>query len=121
MRRSKVLVAVGTRPEAIKMAPVVRALRARPERFETVLVATGQHRQMLDQALAVFELSPDVDLDLMAPGQDIYDVTARVLLAMRPVLQAQRPDVVLVQGDTTTTFAVALASFYAKVKVGHVE
>ncbi len=116
----RVLVAIGTRPEAIKMAPVVHALRNRPG-FETVVVASGQHRQMLDQALAVFDLKPDIDLAVMSPGQDIYDVTARVLLAMRPVLQEQKPDIVLVQGDTTTTFAVALAAFYAKVKVGHIE
>jgi UDP-N-acetylglucosamine 2-epimerase (non-hydrolysing) len=117
----RVLVAMGTRPEAIKMAPLVRALRSHPEQIETVVCATAQHRQMLDQALQVFDLVPDIDLDLMAPGQDIYDVTARELLAMRPVLAERNPDVVLVQGDTTTAFAVALAAFYARKRVGHVE
>ncbi|MGI5865538.1 MAG: non-hydrolyzing UDP-N-acetylglucosamine 2-epimerase, partial [Myxococcales bacterium] len=117
----RVLVAMGTRPEVIKMAPVVRALRARPADFQTIVCATAQHRQMLDQALAVFDLKPDIDLDLMAPGQDIYDVTAKVLLSMRPVLAEREPDVVLVQGDTTTAFAVALAAFYARRRVGHVE
>ncbi|MBI5543757.1 MAG: UDP-N-acetylglucosamine 2-epimerase (non-hydrolyzing) [Deltaproteobacteria bacterium] len=117
----RILVAMGTRPEVIKLAPLVGALRARPDRFQTVVCATAQHRQMLDQALEVFDLEPDVDLDLMAPGQDIFDVTARVLLAMRPVLAEHQPDVVIVQGDTTTAFTVALAAFYARRKVAHVE
>jgi len=120
-KKLRVLVAMGTRPEVIKMAPVVRALRARPDTFEAIVCATAQHRQMLDQAMAVFDLKPDIDLDLMAPGQDIYDVTAKVLLAMRPVLAERRPDIVLVQGDTTTAFTVALAAFYARQRVGHVE
>ena len=117
----QILVAMGTRPEVIKMAPVVSALQARPETFQVVVCATAQHRQMLDQALQAFSLVPDIDLDLMAPGQDIFDVTARVLLAMRGVIEKEQPDLVLVQGDTTTTFAVALAAFYARRKVGHVE
>jgi UDP-N-acetylglucosamine 2-epimerase (non-hydrolysing) len=120
MRSLRILVAMGTRPEVIKLAPVVRALRARPG-LETKVCATAQHRQMLDQALQVFDLVPDIDLDLMAPGQDIYDVTAKVLLAMRPVLAQHRPDLVVVQGDTTTAFAVALAAFYARRRVAHVE
>ncbi len=120
MRPLRILIAMGTRPEVIKLAPVVRALRARPQ-FSTVVCATAQHRQMLDQALKVFDLAPDVDLNLMAPGQDIYDVTAKVLLAMRPVLTQHRPDLVVVQGDTTTAFAVALAAFYARRRVAHVE
>ncbi|MGC4113633.1 MAG: UDP-N-acetylglucosamine 2-epimerase (non-hydrolyzing) [Myxococcales bacterium] len=117
----RILVAMGTRPEVIKLAPLVRALRARPDRFQTVVCATAQHRQMLDQALEVFDLKPDIDLDLMAPGQDIFDVTAKVLLAMRPVLAEQKPEVVVVQGDTTTAFAVALAAFYVRTRVAHVE
>ena len=117
----RILVAMGTRPEVIKLAPLVRALRERPERFQTVVCATAQHRQMLDQALEVFDLKPDVDLDLMAPGQDVFDVTSRVLLAMRGVLAEHAPDVVVVQGDTTTAFAVALAAFYARRRVAHVE
>ena len=112
--------AMGTRPEVIKLAPVVRALRDRPC-FETLVCATAQHRQMLDQALGVFGLVPDIDLDLMAPGQDVYDVTAKVLLAMRRVLAEHKPDLVVVQGDTTTAFAVALAAFYARRHVAHVE
>lgn len=120
-KKIRVLVAMGTRPEVIKMAPVVRALRERPDQFEAIVCATAQHRQMLDQAMAVFHLEPDIDLDLMAPGQDIFDITARVLLAMRPVLSERKPDIVLVQGDTTTAFTVALAAFYARQRVGHVE
>ena len=119
--KHKVLVAMGTRPEVIKLAPLVRALRARPDRFQTAVCATAQHRQMLDQALEVFDLKPEVDLDLMAPGQDIFDVTSRVLLAMRGVLAEQAPELVVVQGDTTTAFAVALSAFYARRQVAHVE
>lgn len=116
----RVLSIFGTRPEAIKMAPVVLALRERPG-IESLVCVTAQHRQMLDQALAVFGLRPDVDLDLMRPGQDLFDLTARMVVALRPVLQDIRPDLALVQGDTTTTFAAALAAFYAGVPVGHVE
>ena len=116
----KVMLVFGTRPEAIKMAPLYHALRERPE-FETTLCVTAQHRQMLDQVLKVFELVPDIDLDLMKPDQDLFDITASVLLGMRPIFQTQRPDVVLVHGDTTTALATAMAAFYAGVPVGHVE
>jgi UDP-N-acetylglucosamine 2-epimerase (non-hydrolysing) len=110
----------GTRPEAIKMAPLYHALRETSD-FQTTVCVTAQHRQMLDQVLKVFEVSPDVDLDLMKPGQDLFDVTASVLLGMRDVFRQHRPDVVLVHGDTTTTLATAIAAFYAGVPVGHVE
>jgi UDP-N-acetylglucosamine 2-epimerase (non-hydrolysing) len=116
----KIMLVFGTRPEAIKMAPLYHALRERAE-FETTLCVTAQHRQMLDQVLKVFELVPDIDLDLMKPGQDLFDITASVLLGMRAVFQQHRPDVVLVHGDTTTTLATAMAAFYAGVPVGHVE
>ncbi|WP_224372868.1 non-hydrolyzing UDP-N-acetylglucosamine 2-epimerase [Hyalangium versicolor] len=117
---AKILVVVGTRPEGIKMAPVVRALR-RSNCLQPVLVSTGQHRQMLDQTLAVFGLKPDLDLDLMRPGQTLDEVTSRAVLGMREIIQQHRPAWVLVQGDTTTAFAAALAAFYQKVPVGHVE
>jgi UDP-N-acetylglucosamine 2-epimerase (non-hydrolysing) len=110
----------GTRPEAIKMAPLYHALRESSD-FQTTVCVTAQHRQMLDQVLKVFEVSPDIDLDLMKPGQDLFDVTASVLLGMRDVFRQHRPDVVLVHGDTTTTLATAMAAFYAEVPVGHVE
>lgn len=116
----KVMLVFGTRPEAIKMAPLYHALRESSD-FQTTLCVTAQHRQMLDQVLKVFELSPDIDLDLMQPGQDLFDVTASVLLRMRDVFRQHRPDVVLVHGDTTTTLATAMAAFYAGVPVGHVE
>jgi UDP-N-acetylglucosamine 2-epimerase (non-hydrolysing) len=116
----KVMMVFGTRPEAIKMAPLYHALRDRPE-FETRLCVTAQHRQMLDQALRVFDLIPDIDLDLMRPGQDLFDITASVLLGMRSVFQHHRTDVVLVHGDTTTTLATAMAAFYSNVPVGHIE
>lgn len=111
----------GTRPEAIKMAPLYHALMSLPEEFETQVCVTAQHRQMLDQVLRVFEITPDIDLNLMKPGQDLYDVTASVLLGMRDVLRQQKPDALLVHGDTTTTLAAAMAGFYAGVPVGHVE
>ncbi|MDE6452716.1 MAG: UDP-N-acetylglucosamine 2-epimerase (non-hydrolyzing) [Muribaculaceae bacterium] len=111
----------GTRPEAIKMAPLVAELRRRPEQFRTVVCVSGQHRSMLDQVLDVFGLTPDFDLDIMRAGQDLYDVTSRVLLGMRDVLSEVRPDMVLVHGDTTTSTAAALAAFYSRVPVGHVE
>lgn len=120
MGRFRILVAMGTRPEVIKLAPVVRALRERSE-FTTVVCATAQHRQMLDQALSVFGIVPEIDLNLMEPGQDIFDVTSKVLLTMRSVLANHQPDLVVVQGDTTTAFAVALAAFYARRRVAHVE
>lgn len=116
----RVLSVVGTRPEAIKMAPLVRRLAADP-RFTSRLCATGQHRQMLDQAFALFGLVPDRDLNVMAPGQDLFDVTSKVLLGMRDVLREERPDVVLVHGDTTTCLAASMAAFYAGIPVGHVE
>lgn len=119
--KQKVMLAFGTRPEAIKMAPVYLALRARPEAFETLCCVTAQHRGMLDQVLQTFEIVPDIDLDLMRGGQDLTDVNAAVLLAMRPVLAELRPDLILVHGDTTTTMASALAGFYAGIPVAHVE
>jgi UDP-N-acetylglucosamine 2-epimerase (non-hydrolysing) len=111
----------GTRPEAIKMAPLYLALKAMPEVFETCLCVTAQHRQMLDQVLHTFGITPDIDLNLMQPGQDLFDVTAAVLLAMRGVLRDHRPDVLLVHGDTSTALAAAMAGFYQNVPVGHVE
>jgi UDP-N-acetylglucosamine 2-epimerase (non-hydrolysing) len=117
---ARILSIFGTRPEAIKMAPVVRALMADPA-FESRLCVTAQHRQMLDQVLDLFELRPDFDLGLMRPGQDLFDVTAGALLGLRDVLRQVRPDLVLVQGDTTTCFAAALAAFYEAVPIGHVE
>lgn len=116
----KVLLAFGTRPEAIKMAPLVKALQA-DDRFETVVAVTAQHREMLDQVLALFEITPDYDLNIMKSGQDLYDVTSSVLLGMRSVLAESSPDLVLVHGDTATTFAASLAAFYARIPVGHVE
>lgn len=118
--RTRVLVAFGTRPEAIKMAPVVRAL-ARQGTFSVDVVVTAQHRGLLDQALEVFGITPDHDLDLMQSGQGLPDLTSRILLGMGPVIEARRPDFLLVHGDTTTTLASSLAAFYAKVPVGHVE
>lgn len=117
----RVVVTVGTRPEAIKMAPVIRALRQLPDEFQTVVVATGQHRQMLDQVLKLFEIAPDLDLDLMRPDQELASLTSSVLQAMQTTLQATKPDLLLVQGDTTTVFAAALSAFYLRVPVAHVE
>ena len=111
----------GTRPEAIKMAPLVKEFQKHPESFKTIVCVTGQHRQMLDQVLQLFEITPDYDLNIMKQGQDLYDVTARVLTGMRDVLQEVHPDVVLVHGDTTTSTAAALAAFYQQIPVGHVE
>lgn len=111
----------GTRPEAIKMAPLVKAFQARPETFQTVVCVTGQHREMLDQVLRIFDIRPDYDLDIMKQGQDLYDVTARVLTGMRGALDDAHPDAVLVHGDTTTSTAAALAAFYRQIPVGHVE
>jgi UDP-N-acetylglucosamine 2-epimerase (non-hydrolysing) len=116
----KVMCVFGTRPEAIKMAPVVAVLRDAPD-IELVVCVTAQHREMLDQVLLMFDIKPDIDLDVMIPGQDLYDVTSTILLRMRSVLQEQRPDWVLVHGDTTTTLAVSLAAFYQRIRVGHVE
>lgn len=117
----KVMLVFGTRPEAIKMAPLVKEFRKHPDRFETVVCVTGQHRQMLDQVLDIFDINPDYDLNIMKQGQDLYDVTARVLTGMRDVLKEAQPDVVLVHGDTTTSTAAALAAFYRQIPVGHVE
>lgn len=117
----KIMLVFGTRPEAIKMAPLVNEFQKYPEEFQTIVCATGQHRQMLDQVLHLFEISPDYDLDIMKQGQDLYDVTSRVLLGMREVLRESQSDVVLVHGDTTTSTAAALASFYQQIPVGHVE
>lgn len=111
----------GTRPEAIKMAPLVKEFQKNPEHFHTIVCVTGQHRQMLDQVLELFEITPDYDLDIMKAGQDLYDVTSRVLVGMRNVLKEAQPDVVLVHGDTTTSTAAALAAFYQQIPVGHVE
>ena len=111
----------GTRPEAIKMAPLVKEFQKHPDTFKTIVCVTGQHRQMLDQVLGLFEITPDYDLDIMKQGQDLYDVTARVLVGLRDVLKEAQPDVVLVHGDTTTSTASALAAFYQQIPVGHVE
>lgn len=116
-----VMLVFGTRPEAIKMAPLVKAFEARPDAFRTLVCVTGQHREMLDQVLTIFDLHPDFDLNIMRPGQDLYDVTSRVLLGLRDVLREARPDLVLVHGDTTTSTAAALAAFYQQVPVGHIE
>ena len=116
-----VMLVFGTRPEAIKMAPLVKEFQKHPETFKTVVCVTGQHRQMLDQVLQLFEITPDYDLNIMKQGQDLYDVTARVLTGMRDVLKEAQPDVVLVHGDTTTSTAAALAAFYQQIPVGHVE
>lgn len=111
----------GTRPEAIKMAPLVKEFQKQPERVETVVCVTGQHREMLDQVLEIFDIKPDYDLNIMKQGQDLYDVTARVLTGMRDVLKEAQPDVVLVHGDTTTSTASALAAFYQQIPVAHIE
>lgn len=116
-----VLLVFGTRPEAIKMAPLVKEFQKYPEQFKTLVCVTGQHRQMLDQVLSLFEITPDYDLNIMKQGQDLYDITARVLTGMRDVLAEAQPDVVLVHGDTTTSTAAALAAFYQQIPVGHVE
>ena len=117
----KILLVFGTRPEAIKMAPLVKKLQAMPEAFQTVVCVTGQHREMLDQVLRLFEITPDFDLNIMKPNQDLYDITSRILLGMRDVLREVQPDIVLVHGDTTTSMAAALAAFYQQIPVGHVE
>lgn len=117
----RILLVFGTRPEAIKMCPLVKRFQSYPNDFETVVCVTGQHRQMLDQVLTVFDVKPDFDLNIMQQGQDLYDVTSRVLVGMREVIRETSPDVVLVHGDTTTSFAAALAAFYQHVAVGHVE
>lgn len=117
----KIMLVFGTRPEAIKMAPLVKELQKYPEDFQTIVCVTGQHREMLDQVLKIFEIVPDYDLNIMRQGQDLYDVTARVLTGMRDILKETTPDMVLVHGDTTTSTAAALAAFYQQIPVGHVE
>lgn len=119
--KKKVMLVFGTRPEAIKMCPLVNELKNRPDEFETVVCVTGQHREMLDQVLHVFDVIPDYDLFIMKPGQTLFDVTCDVLLKIKSVFEAEDPDVVLVHGDTTTSFAAALAAFYLRIPVGHVE
>lgn len=121
MEMKKVMLVFGTRPEAIKMCPLVKEFQKRNDEFETVVCVTGQHREMLDQVLRIFEVTPDYDLNIMKQGQDLTDVTARVLTGMRDVFKECEPDVVLVHGDTTTSTATALAAFYAQIPVGHVE
>ena len=111
----------GTRPEAIKMAPLVKELQRRSDKFQTIVAVTAQHREMLDQVLNLFKIVPDYDLNIMKPGQDLYDVTSNVLLGMRDVLKESKPDIVLVHGDTGTSTAAALAAFYAQIPVGHIE
>ena len=120
-KKNRIMLVFGTRPEAIKMCPLVKEFQKHPESFETIVCVTGQHREMLDQVLRIFEVTPDYDLNIMKQGQDLYDVTARVLTGMRDVLREAEPDVVLVHGDTTTSTASALAAFYQQVPVGHVE
>ena len=117
----KIMLVFGTRPEAIKMCPLVKEFQKHPETFETIVCVTGQHREMLDQVLRIFEVQPDYDLNIMKQGQDLYDVTARVLVGMREILDTVKPDVVLVHGDTTTSMAAAMAAFYRRIPVGHVE
>lgn len=117
----KIMFVFGTRPEAIKMCPLVKEFQKRTKDFQTIVCVTGQHREMLDQVLSIFDVKPDFDLNIMKPGQDLTDVTARVLTGMRDVFEVCHPDVVLVHGDTTTSTAAALAAFYAQIPVGHVE
>lgn len=117
----KIMLVFGTRPEAIKMAPLVKEFQKDKKHFDTIVCVTGQHREMLDQVLQIFDIKPDYDLNIMQQGQDLYDVTARVLTGMRDVLNEVKPDVVLVHGDTTTSSAAALAAFYQQIPVGHVE
>lgn len=117
----KILLVFGTRPEAIKMAPLVKKLQEYPEQFQTIVCVTGQHREMLDQVLSLFDIIPEYDLNIMKPNQDLYDITLRILLGMRDVLREVQPDIVLVHGDTTTSMAAALAAFYQQIPVGHVE
>lgn len=117
----KVMLVFGTRPEAIKMAPLVKEFQKYPEQFQTIVCVTGQHREMLDQVLRIFDIEPDYDLNIMKQGQDLYDVTTRVLTGTRDVLKDVKPDLVLVHGDTTTSMAAALAAFYQQIPVGHVE
>jgi len=118
---TRVLFIFGTRPEAIKLCPVIRHMKSRPDDFDVRVCVTAQHREMLDQVLNAFEVTPDRDLDIMRPGQTLYQTTSRIIAALEPILAEEKPDIVLVQGDTTTTFCGALAAFYAKIPVCHVE
>lgn len=120
-KMKKILLVFGTRPEAIKMAPLVKEFQKYPERFDTKVCVTGQHRQMLDQVLDVFDIHPDYDLNIMAPNQDLYDITSKVLIGMRDVLKDFQPEIVFVHGDTTTSMAATIAAFYQQIKVAHVE
>lgn len=117
----KIMLVFGTRPEAIKMAPLVKAFQAKNDEFETIVCVTGQHREMLDQVLHLFDIKPDFDLNIMKQGQDLYDITSRILLGMRDVFKVCKPDVLFVHGDTTTSTAAALAGFYQQIPVAHVE
>jgi UDP-N-acetylglucosamine 2-epimerase (non-hydrolysing) len=117
----KVLYVFGTRPEAIKMAPVIKELEKFPGKITSVVCVTAQHRQMLDQVLELFAISPDYDLDIMTPGQDLFALTGSVLQGLKAVLEKERPDIVLVHGDTTTTMAASLAAYYCRIRLGHVE
>jgi len=117
----KILIVFGTRPEAIKMAPVVKGFQAAAPQIQTVVCVTAQHREMLDQVLKLFDISPEHDLNIMKPGQDLFDITCNILAGLKPVLAAEKPDLVLVHGDTTTTLAASLAAYYGGVPVGHVE
>lgn len=119
--KKKIMLVFGTRPEAIKMAPLVRCLQAENKDFETIVCVTGQHREMLDQVLSIFEITPDYDLNIMKSGQTLYSITASVLTELEPILKEVKPDMVLVHGDTTTSMAAALAAFYQQIPVGHVE
>ena len=119
--KKKVLAVLGTRPEAIKLAPVINRLKARRSRFTTIVCATAQHRHMLDQVLSIFKISPDYDLNIMKANQDLFDITEKSLRGLKGVLEAVQPDAIVVQGDTTTAFIAGLAAFYFKIPVGHVE
>lgn len=119
--RKKIILVFGTRPEAIKMAPLYRALKSADDEFITLVCVTGQHRQMLDQVLEAFDIEPDIDLNIMKTGQDLFDITSAVLLGMRDVIKVHKPDIILVHGDTTTTLAASLAGFYSGVCIGHIE
>ena len=119
--RIKVMLVFGTRPEAIKLAPVIKELEKQSEKFQPVVAVTAQHRHLLDQALSLFEITPDYDLNIMEPEQELSDIAAKTLKGMKPILEKEKPDILLVQGDTSTTFFAALAAFYLKVPIGHVE
>lgn len=121
MHKKKIMLVFGTRPEAIKMAPLVHALKAKPDQFETIVCVTAQHRQMLDQVLKIFEVKPDIDLNLMKPSQDLSTLTANILIEMKKVFSLHQPDIILVHGDTTTTLATAMTGFYSAIPVGHIE